>query len=183
MKVFREVRLKVNRIEVGDRIKVKFGKERHTATAIREDKDGVLFLLDDCLDKAYPMNRDGGTEGGYLESDLRETLNEYRDMLPDKIKERLVPDENGDELRLLSLEEVFGLDSEYNETAKDKQIPWMRDRRKRIATRKGDEYEWWWLNNVVSAAYFAGVADDGYASYDGASYAFGVRPAFKIKNL
>ena len=104
-------------------------------------------------------------------------------MLPDKIKERLVPDENGDELRLLSLEEVFGLDSEYNETAKDKQIPWMRDRRKRIATRKGDEYEWWWLNNVVSAAYFAGVADDGYASYDGASYAFGVRPAFKIKNL
>lgn len=39
---------------------------------------------------------------------------------------------------------------------------------------------WYWLLNVVSAAYFADVATDGAANYSGASYVFGVRPAIAI---
>lgn len=39
---------------------------------------------------------------------------------------------------------------------------------------------WFWLRDVVSAASFAYVADTGYAGYDGASNALGVRPAFSI---
>lgn len=38
----------------------------------------------------------------------------------------------------------------------------------------------WWLRDVVTASYFAFVANDGYAGYTGAGLSFGVRPAFCI---
>lgn len=38
----------------------------------------------------------------------------------------------------------------------------------------------WWLRDVITAAYFAGVSHDGYAGSDGASSSYGVRPAFCI---
>lgn len=40
--------------------------------------------------------------------------------------------------------------------------------------------QYFWLRDVVSAAYFAGVDYDGRAAYGGASDANGVRPAFSI---
>jgi len=39
---------------------------------------------------------------------------------------------------------------------------------------------WFWLRDVVSASYFAYVSNFGYAYYNTASYACGVRPAFSI---
>lgn len=66
----------------------------------------------------------------------------------------------------------------------DGQIPWMKkDRRHRIASRKGEEYEWEWLATVVSGAAFALVGSSGAATYGSASGVLGVRPAFKIRNL
>lgn len=41
---------------------------------------------------------------------------------------------------------------------------------------------WFWLRDVVSAAYFANVYGGGDAFYGDASYAGGVRPAFSIKS-
>lgn len=38
----------------------------------------------------------------------------------------------------------------------------------------------WWLRDVITAAAFAFVANGGFAGCDGASYSFGVRPAFCI---
>lgn len=40
--------------------------------------------------------------------------------------------------------------------------------------------QWYWLRDVVSAAYFACVDSNGIAYYNAASYALGVRPAFLI---
>ena len=40
----------------------------------------------------------------------------------------------------------------------------------------------YWLRDVVSAAAFADVANDGNAAYGNASYSYGVRPAFSIKS-
>ena len=64
----------------------------------------------------------------------------------------------------------------------------MKLRRNRIAFQGyNGEWEWYWLQNrlrdAVSSSYFASVDGDGGATYGGASGAFGVRPAFKIKNL
>ena len=38
----------------------------------------------------------------------------------------------------------------------------------------------WWLRDVITAAAFANVGSDGNANYTGASYSYGVRPAFCI---
>lgn len=38
----------------------------------------------------------------------------------------------------------------------------------------------WWLRDVITAAHFAGVDNDGLAGYGGASASYGVRPAFCI---
>ena len=40
--------------------------------------------------------------------------------------------------------------------------------------------QWFWLRDVVSAAFFASVSDTGCAFYYGASFVGGVRPAFSI---
>ena len=49
---------------------------------------------------------------------------------------------------------------------------------------KEENLQWYWLMNKVreSATLFSLVDRGGGASYDAASYSFGVRPAFKIKN-
>jgi hypothetical protein len=41
--------------------------------------------------------------------------------------------------------------------------------------------QWWWTDDVASAAHFGGVDFSGRANYYGASHAFGVRRAFLIK--
>lgn len=41
---------------------------------------------------------------------------------------------------------------------------------------------WFWLRDVVSAAYFARVSGNGLAYFDDASNSYGVRPAFSIKS-
>ena len=55
------------------------------------------------------------------------------------------------------------------------------DKSKIIALNDAGERYWYWLRDVVSSSYFANVTGHGSASYNGASNAGGVRPAFLIK--
>jgi len=181
--------IKLGELEIGDEIKIRIIGEEHTATAIKKDGDGTMLLLNECLDKMRPMNEDGGTKGGYDASDMRKFLQEagktlefvYHDEFPfpDNLQDMLMPFENGDLLTLLSCEEVCGEVPDTWEMS-DRQIPWMKDRRNRIAAMKGKEYVYWWLRDPVSAATFAYVYDNGLAYGINASYALGVRPAFTI---
>ena len=177
MKVLREIETETDRLQVGDRIKVNYSGEEHYATAIEERGDTMLFLTDDYLDDAMQMNTDDTTEGGWEGSFLREKLQDIAENTD--IKDLLVPFENGDLLTLLSIQEMFGIDEDWNKC--DGQIEWMKDRRHRIADRKGETYEWGWLRSVVSETHFACVDGGGYAYGDSASSALGVRPAFAIK--
>ena len=177
MKVLREIETETDRLQVGDRIKVNYSGEEHYATAIQERGDTMLFLTDDYLDDAMQMNTDDTTEGGWEGSFLREKLQDIAENTD--IKDLLVPFENGDLLTLLSIQEMFGLDEHFDKCSG--QIEWLKDRRHRIADRKGESYEWGWLRSVVSATRFACVGDSGFAYYYYASYALGVRPAFAIK--
>lgn len=63
----------------------------------------------------------------------------------------------------------------HNYTVEKSQLPLFALNPAAIATR----YDYW-LRDVVTAAYFAFVSDNGGASYNNASYSFGVRPAFCI---
>lgn len=175
--VLREIETETDSLQVGDRIKVSFSGEEHYATAIQQKDDVMLFLTDDYIDNAMQMNPTDTTEGGWEESELRKRLQDIADNTD--IKDQLVPFENGDLLTLLSMEEMFGLKKHFDKC--DGQIEWLKDRRHRVAERKGESYEWGWLRSVVSATHFADVAADGDAGYEAAGYARGVRPAFQIK--
>ncbi len=139
MKVRRQIEMEVDFFKIGDQIKVKLPKEKYTATAIQRRENGMLFLLDQYLDDPMPMNAEGGTEGRYEGSDLRAALQAGEKLLPKKLRKHMVPFENGDLLTILSIQEMFGCDENFDKC--EGQIPWMKDRRHRIAFRKG-ENEW-----------------------------------------
>lgn len=177
--VYRKTLTKTTEIQTGDRIRV----GHYTATCQTVTPKGALFLLDQYLDEAYPMNRKNTNKGGYEESDLRETLRskEILDLFDDW-GDRMVPFDNGDLLRIPFFGEIFGQeDAEYFEPDGCEQWELMKDRKNRIAFRQNC-WEWGWLQNKRkgSAASFAAVSGNGNADCYDASGSNGVRPAFLI---
>ena len=180
MKIKREVTMSVDRLEVDDKFKIKIGGKKYAAVAIRQDKDGMLCVLKDCLCR-HAMNDTNTTECGYEKSEMRQFLRITGNMISAKWKKRMIPNEAGDLLWLLSTQEVFGMDEKWNDC--DGQIEWMKDRRNRIAYIPGeDNSAFWWLRDVVSGTNFALVGHYGLAGYADAGDSHGVRPAFKILN-
>ena len=160
--------------------------EEVEALAVKQEQDGMVFVLVDCLRKEYPMNQRNTNKGGYEKCALRKKLNgEILDRFPAEIREKMVAFSNGDLLRLPTEREIFG-ENPYGANEDDSIQQWeaMKERRNRIAFQgsKTGTWEWYWLQNEVedSAAYFAFVNGSGIADYGDASYAIGVRPAFKI---
>lgn len=184
MKVYRNVEVETEEIQVGDviRFSLKNG-ENAEAMAVEKQADGMVFCFVDCLEKEYPMNKRNTTAGGYENSLLRKVLNsEILDLFPDDLREKMIPFANGDLLKIPSEKEMFG-ENVYSDEPEDcEQWEPMKDRRNRIAfqgSRTG-VLEWTWLRDVVSASAFAAVSGAGASLYGGASASFGVRPAFKI---
>ena len=129
--VYRKTLTKTTEIQTGDQIRV----GHYTATCQTVTPKGALFLLDQYLDEAYPMNRKNTNKGGYEESDLRETLRskEILDLFDDW-GDRMVPFDNGDLLRIPFFGEIFGQeDAEYFEPDGCEQWELMKDRKNRIA--------------------------------------------------
>ncbi len=161
--------------------------EEVQALAVKQEDDGMLFVLLDCLADEECMNEEDSNRGGFLSSDLCGKLNgAILDRFPAEIREKMVPFSNGLLLRLPTEKEIFGKNV-YGKDEGDAVQQWepMKERRYRIAFQgKNGAWEWYWLENPVdgSAAHFAYVGSNGYAYYDNASYANGVRPAFKISN-
>lgn len=62
-----------------------------------------------------------------------------------------------------------------NYTVSKGQLPLFLYRHDLIGNREN-----WWLRDVIAAAYFAFVGYSGFAAYDYASYAYGVRPAIPV---
>lgn len=160
--------------------------EEVEALAVKQEQDGMIFCLVDCLNQEYSMNEENSNRGGYEATDLRVKLNgEILDRFPADIREKMVAFANGDYLRLPTEKEIFGC-NDYGKAEPDDVQQWepMKQRKNRIAFQgKGtNRWEWYWLQNVHKryAAGFANVDYDGDAYSDGASDAYGVRPAFKI---
>ena len=170
--------------EIGDKILV----GDYAATCVKKTKKGrALFIFDEYLDDARPMNQTDTNEGGWEACDLRKWLKEHEDDILGDLKQYAVPFKNGDLLRIPYAEELFG-ELDWVEPSGKKQWPMMTNRRNRLASRKDDEYEAGWLMNKHknSAAYFARVsyhgnaANTGASSYFYASYSDGVRPVFRL---
>lgn len=160
--------------------------EEVEALAVKQEQDGMIFCLVDCLNQEYSMNEENSNRGGYEATDLRVKLNgEILDRFPADIREKMVAFANGDYLRLPTEKEIFGC-NDYGKAEPDDVQQWepMKQRKNRIAFQgKGtDRWEWYWLQNAHKryAADFAIVGADGGAGCSFASGARGVRPAFKI---
>lgn len=179
IEVIRKTATRSKEILTGDQIQVK----KYTATCQIITPKGALFLLDQYLDQAYPMNEENTNRGGYEASDLRKKL-QSADILAlfEDYRDRMQPFDNGDLLRLPFFGEIFGSEgAEYFEPDGCEQWPLMQDRKNRIAFRN-NAWEWGWLQNKRkgSATFFCYVFNNGYAGYWLASASLGVRPAFLI---
>lgn len=174
-------------ISVGDQIAI----GHYTATCQKITERGALFFMDQYDDDPQRMNDENTNEGGYEKSDLRRRINNEESLkdFPAHLRERLVPFENGDLIRIPTVGEMFGEKECFNddgtlwcEDDEEDQLPLMVSRANRVAYRK-NEWEWGWLQNKRegSAAHFALVNDSGYAYTRGASDLHGVRRAFLIK--
>ena len=162
--------------------------EEVEALAVKQEQDGMIFCLVDCLNQEYSMNEEDSNRGGYEATDLRVKLNgEILDRFPADIREKMVAFANGDYLRLPTEKEIFGC-NDYGKAEPDDVQQWepMKQRKNRIAFQgKGtDRWEWYWLQNAHKryAANFANVNANGRADFHYASFAYGVRPAFKFSN-
>lgn len=189
MKVNRTITTNVTEFQVNDVIAFTLNDgEKVHALAVKQEEDGTLFCFVDCLKDELPMNEENSNRGGYDASDLRAKLNgEILDRFPADLKALMLPFANGDLLRLPTEKEIFG-ENPYGKKEDESVEQWqpMKLRRNRIAFQ-GDngDLEWYWLQNKMknSASYFASVYNNGFAYAYGANTSYGVRPAFKIRNL
>ena len=155
------------------------------ALAVKKELDGMLFCSSNCLPERIAMSESGECDS-YEESDVRKYLCEdVYPMLPEYIKESLVPFENGDFLRIPTEKEVFGK-NEYGEEESESVTQWepMKRVMNRVAGNAGEEFTiWYWLKNKSKeySYYFAIAAAYGHANDYRASYTSCVRPVFKIK--
>lgn len=188
MKLFRTIETTAdNGYMVGDVIAFTLTDgEEVEALAVKQEHDGMVFCLVDCLNQEYSMNEEDTNRGGYEATDLRVKLNgEILDRFPAEIREKMVAFASGDYLRLPTEKEIFGC-NDYGKDEPDDVEQWepMKQQKNRIAFQgKGtNRWEWYWLQNPHkrSAASFALVHPNGNATYTNASNVLGVRPAFKI---
>lgn len=187
-----EFKAKVGLLQVGDVIsfKLKSG-EKVEARAIRHEGNRMLMWFEDCLKDEYPMNEKCTNVGGWLDSDARSLLNtEIINLFPDKILKHMVKDDIGDWLHLLSIEEVFGLTPDFEETEESKKlrIPALKTKKSHVKSLGlNGETTWYWLRSpcVSNATQFCRVDRNGNANYGNASFAYGLAPAFylRIDNL
>lgn len=189
MKVKRTIKCDVDTFKVGDIIKVKLTDGvKVQAMAMKQEKDGMIFCLVDCLPGKYPMNSTSVNEGGYEESDLRKNLNgEILNLFPAKLKAMMVPFDNGDLFRLPTEKEIFGENyyGEYESPYVKRWKPMKKCRNRMAFDGSNDEkLQWYWPMNKVreSVASFSSVYINGGAGHYNASLSYGVRPAFKLKN-
>lgn len=194
MKVYRtsEV-LAGGKYEVGDIVSYTMEDgEEVEALAVKEefDKHGnlcMVFMLLNCLKEECRMNRDDTNDGGYEESHLRDQLaTKYLEKFPAALRLNMVPFENGDLLRIPTEREIFGRNI-YGEEEPNtvEQFEPMKKRRNRMAfDGLNGETQAYWLQNkrVRSATYFCFVGGGGNAGSTVASYSFGVRPLYRIRN-
>lgn len=187
MEIKRVTKMNTTNFEVGDVFSMTMTNgEQVEAMAMKQEKDGMIFMLVDCLQTEYPMNEECTNRGGYEACDLRKKLNgEILETFPAEIREMMVAFPNGDLLRLPTEKEIFG-ENYYGEKEADDvtQFEPMKFRRNRIAfLGMNGSYEWWWLANKMKGYVtdFAHVSGYGLANSSSASGADGVRPAFKIK--
>lgn len=184
-------------LKSGDNIPVTLKNGEEVSFDVGKNESGkIYFVMHDCLKEKKPMNKDWTNKGGWEKSDMRKYLNEeVIELLPDELKAVIKPtkivqvwnkrQETEDKLFLLSRTQVFGKNG-VNELTdlNDSQIDIFKNQRAWVKElgSYGTLYSWWLRSpNSSNSDTFCSVYTDGTPyNYFGASYSFGVAPAFCI---
>ena len=143
----------------------------------------------------HGMNKRMTNKGGWRDSEMRLWLNgTIIHMLPDELREMIVPRrivqtvdgerlESEDKLWLPSFTEMFGKEGAEDWAPADTdetQLELFRTERSRVKERPGNGTWWYWLRSPYgsSSADVCSVTSSGGATYDYASYAYGVAFGF-----
>ena len=164
----------------------------------------VVLVPDTCIGENQKMNDSHTTEGGYVGSKMYTTyldsakgtittafgsahILNHRELLVNAVSNGKPSSGSwyDSTIELMNEEMVYGsaifegandgTTIPYKYTIDKSQLPLFVYRHDLIGNRA-----YWWLRSVVSATNFADVGDTGYARYNGAGDAYGVRPAFAI---
>lgn len=150
----------------------------------------VFFVMEDCLEDEYYMNRDGTTEGGWAACDMRKYLNKVIfALLPSDLQAIIAPTkivqivdgervETEDKLFLLSRTQVFGKGPWSEREPEDIQLTCFKSEKNRVK-ECGDHGTWfWWLRSANHGINFCGVSNTGNTTTAYAYTSYGVALGF-----
>lgn len=187
MKVIRPVEMETAAYQVGDVLSfMRTDGARLEALAVKEERDGMLFVTVDCVGIESMAHDPKERSGGYDRSLLRRRLNRvFVECFPQHIREQMVPFSNGDWFRLPTVRELFG-----GSAAAEREDPetgqWepMKLCRNRVCFLGRDGISMcYWLADLADGdgRFYSGVDYMGNAMHLAAISAYGVRPVFQLK--
>ena len=164
---------------------------------VKKYKDGTWRY--DSRDTAFESrwNDDGGTEGGYLESDLCRRAEQFINFLPDDLADniestlRTSVDGDGKEAQwetkvfVPDASEIFPDDGDNNFFAHPyKQLKYYKNTKNRVRLDEEGDIDWYWTASATSgySTYACVVGDSGVAGSGGASNALRVPVCFHINS-
>ena len=162
--------------------------EKVQAMAMKQEEDGMIFCLVDCIKELYQMNNFDTNDGGYEASDLRKKLNDkILRRFPENVKNIMVQFTNGDFLRIPTEIEICG-DIYYGESENPFMTQWklMKIHRNNLTCggKNGNPQSYWLQNKIPSPSnLFVCINGDGHVNCNDASDFEGVRLVFKLKNI
>ena len=183
MKVIRPVKMKVDRLEIGDRFKIptkRYGKIPCTVVGLDEDGNAIAYS-DILVDKA---KREGETEEDEsCNKEMQAIFNRIFEGTTEKWRHRII------QVGHPTLREMYGMKVGDDGFEKSKgKLKWFKDCHNRQCTDKTSEYFWYWLDepyrtkDTSSTRFCVARGYLGIAYYYSASYAIYVRPRFLILN-
>lgn len=182
MRIIRPVETETAVCRVGDVLSFTSSRNIQVeALAVKEEKDGMLFVTVECVGIESMVYSPQEQSGGYACSRLRGRLNrEFVESLPAWLREQLVPFSNGDLLRLPTVQELFGDDSD-REAHRWKPMKLSRNRVCFLGS-EGIGMCYWLANQADGGGnYYSGVDYMGNPMHLAAVGAYGVRPVFKLR--
>lgn len=169
---------------IGDMVSCKLKDDRKVDFVVTDiTDDAVRFESLDCLGEKVKH------------TELDKYCNRILDLLPDDLKEGIMPterrwlDKDGNlktrtyRLFVPSCSEVAPEDECIGDKGVYKQLDWYKDHRHRIrCDEKGGDTCWWWTISAYSGSStsFVLVYGSGYVNHNSASYAIGVPVCFQI---
>lgn len=169
LKVFRTQSILPNHYQIGDKIPFSIGENTFFATAYKREEDGMLFVFDKCIAKKY-MSARHNHEKEWENTNLRKLVKDLILVASSKMKKQLIPFDNGDYFRLLTVDEV-------------QTVPYFLTRENRIKEYKNRVSDYWLQSSCqkYNDAWYI-VDFGGTIAHEYKDMLVGVLPVFKLKD-